>query len=55
MHQAGRFPRTLREAFPSERFAAIEICDPDPERSIVRPVVVAVVLALIALAVLGVL
>lgn len=35
-----RMARSIREAFPEERFAAIELPPPDPERRIVRPVLI---------------
>lgn len=51
-----RFPRSMREAFPSERYAAIEVHRAfDPERHIVLPAIVLVAVALVVLFSIGVL
>lgn len=52
-----RAPRSLREAFPAERAQAVEYdLTPrfDPERHLVGPTIVALLLALAALITLGV-
>ena len=43
-----RVARSIREAFPEERFAAIELPPPDPERRVVKPALIGAA-ALVAL------
>jgi hypothetical protein len=42
IHTGDRVARSIREAFPEERFAAIELPPPDPERRLVRPALIGV-------------
>jgi hypothetical protein len=51
MHTSGRFARTVKEAFPQDRFPAIEVFRANPERWVVGPALgfAAALLALSAL------
>jgi hypothetical protein len=54
MHQTLRFSRTTREAFPQDRYYAIEATR-SPESRVVGPVVILAIVALIYMAALGLL
>jgi hypothetical protein len=49
-----RMARSIREAFPEERFAAIELPPPDPECRLVRPALIGVAALLALLLAIGV-
>jgi hypothetical protein len=49
-----RMARSIREAFPEERFAAIELPPSDPERRLVRPALIGVASLLALLLAIGV-
>lgn len=49
-----RMARSIREAFPEERFAAIEMPPPDPERRLVRPALIGAAALTALLLVVGV-
>jgi hypothetical protein len=51
MHSTGRFPRTVREAFPQDRFPAIEVFRGSPERFVVGPAMALAIVLLVAIAV----
>jgi hypothetical protein len=53
MHQTGRFARTVKEAFPQDRYYAVEVFRANPERFVITPAIVFAIVALLVLAAIG--